>query len=202
MTEPAAAGSPVAATRFLFGKERRLRKRGDFLRVQQAGLRATSRHFVMLVTAGPDPKAPSRIGIVATKKVGDATMRNRIKRLCRECFRLSPGFLPNGIDMVVIAREGADQLTLEKVRAEWMRAQPAVLASCKKALAAGFVGKAAAKRDGGGMGAGRAAPGHANSKADRGAAGRADSAAAQPKRGADPGPGPKRRGAGPKRSEK
>lgn len=135
----AAPAPAVAATRFLFGKERRIRKRSEFLRVQQTGLRATSKHFVLLIAAGPVTGAPSRIGIVATKKVGDATMRNRIKRLCRECFRLWPGFLPDGIDLVVIAREGADALTLEKVRAEWQRAHASVLSSCKKALAAGFV---------------------------------------------------------------
>lgn len=133
---PAASDSSAAAVRFLFGKERRIRKRGEFLHVQQTGLRATSKHFVLLVAAGREPAAPSRIGIVATKKVGDATMRNRIKRLCRECFRLWPGFLPDGVDLVVIAREGADELTLEKVRAEWTRAHGSLLANCKKVLSA------------------------------------------------------------------
>jgi ribonuclease P protein component len=136
----AASAKAVAAARFLFGKERRIRKRAEFLHVQQAGLRATSKHFVLLIAAGPSSSAPSRIGIVATKKVGDATQRNRIKRLCRECFRLWPDFLPDGVDLVVIAREGADALTLEKVRGEWGRAHAAVLGNCKKALAAGFVG--------------------------------------------------------------
>ena len=106
--------------------------------MQQTGLRAASKHFVLLIAAGPDAKAPSRLGIVATKKVGDATQRNRIKRVCRECFRLWPGFLPDGVDLVVIAREGADTLTLEKVRSEWERAHASVLSNCKKALAAGF----------------------------------------------------------------
>ena len=82
-------------------------------------------------------RAPSRLGIVATRKVGDATMRNRIKRLCRECFRLWPGFVPDGIDLVVIAREGADELTLDRVRDEWSRARPALLKRCESVLASG-----------------------------------------------------------------
>lgn len=106
------------------------------MRVQSTGERATSRHFVLLVAAGPILDAPSRLGIVATKKVGDATMRNRIKRVCRECFRLWPDFVPNGIDLVVIAREGAHELTLAQVREQWTRARPAVLDRCKKALSA------------------------------------------------------------------
>jgi len=106
--------------------------------VQSTGERATSKHYVLLVAAGPAPEAPSRLGIVATKKVGDATMRNRIKRVCRECFRQWPGFVPDGVDLVVIAREGAHALTLAKVREEWTRARPALLDRCKKALAGGL----------------------------------------------------------------
>lgn len=74
------------------------------------------------------------MGVVATKKVGDATMRNRIKRLCRECFRLWPDFVPNGIDLVVIAREGADQLVLSQVREQWTKARPSLLQRCKVVL--------------------------------------------------------------------
>lgn len=130
---------------FSFGRERRIRRRADFVRVQSNGERATSRHFVLLVCArepapgvGEPRRAPSRLGVVATRKVGDATMRNRIKRLCRECFRLWPGFVPDGIDLVVIAREGADELTLDRVRDEWSRARPALLKRCASVLASGL----------------------------------------------------------------
>jgi ribonuclease P protein component len=126
------AGAP--APKLTYPKERRLRRRSDFLRVQSTGERATSKHFVLLVAAGTAPEALCRFGIVTTKKVGDATMRNRIKRVCRECFRLWPDFLPNGIDLVVIAKEGAHELTLAKVREEWARARPTLLDRCKKAL--------------------------------------------------------------------
>ena len=103
-----------------------------------------SPHFVFLVAARererdeeePEPRAlPSRLGIVATRKVGDATMRNRIKRVCRECFRLWPGgFVPDAIDLVVVAREGADTLPLARVREEWLRARPALLRRCEAVL--------------------------------------------------------------------
>jgi ribonuclease P protein component len=130
---------------FTFGRDRRIRRRSDFVHVQTHGERATSRHFVLLVAvreAGPDvtgppANAPSRLGIVATRKVGDATMRNRIKRVCRECFRLWPGFVPDGIDLVVIARDGADELPLDRVRDEWTRARPALLKRCESVLRRG-----------------------------------------------------------------
>lgn len=132
---------------FGFGRERRIRRRADFVRVQSRGERATSRHFVLLVESRapadgvPDGAPPSRLGVVATRKVGDATMRNRIKRLCRECFRLWPGFVPDGIDLVVIAREGASELTLGAVRDEWSRARPALLKRCASVLRAGTTAK-------------------------------------------------------------
>lgn len=87
------------------------------------------------------------MGVVATKKVGDATMRNRIKRVCRECFRLWPDFVPSGIDLVVIAREGADQLVLSQVRDEWTRARPTLLQRCKSVLARDFAGRTTEKKD-------------------------------------------------------
>lgn len=95
---------------------------------------------MLLVAAREDGPAAlsrsARLGVVATRKVGDATMRNRIKRVCRECFRLWPSFVPDGIDLVVIARSGADTLPLATVREEWQQARGALLKRCAKVLAA------------------------------------------------------------------
>jgi ribonuclease P protein component len=119
-----------------FGKDRRLRKRADFLRVQSSGLRVPSPHFTLLVAARPDEaSAPARLGIVASAKVGGAVKRNRIKRLCRECFRLWPDFAPNGVDVVVVARSGAHELGLAEVRAEWERAHRTLQKRAAEALA-------------------------------------------------------------------
>ena len=121
---------------FSFGRDRRLRKRADFVRVQKDGASVRTPHFVMLVAAREDAAAPSRLGIVATKKIGGAVVRNRIKRLCRECFRLTPEMLPNGVDLVVIARAGAGELGLKDVQSEWSKATPKLRHECKKVLEA------------------------------------------------------------------
>ena len=57
--------------------------------------------------------------MVVARKIGTAVRRNRVKRLCRECFRRWPDMLPPGVDLVVIAREGAHELTLDEVTREW-----------------------------------------------------------------------------------
>jgi ribonuclease P protein component len=70
-------------------------------------IRVSTRAF--LVLAIPSPAPQSRIGIVVAKKnIRKATRRNRLKRIIREHFRLSP--LCNALDLVVLARGPADEL--------------------------------------------------------------------------------------------
>ena len=101
-----------------FPKTRRLRARSEYLAAQAASARVTTPHFVLLLapsTAG----APARLGVTASKHVGDAVRRNRTKRLVREAFRLHGELFPDGVDVVVIARAGAPDLGLADVVAEW-----------------------------------------------------------------------------------
>ncbi len=107
-----------------FGPERRLRRHGEFVQAQRAGRRVNTAHFTLLVAARPvaaqgGPAGPARLGVVTSRKIGGAVQRNRVRRLCRECFRTWPEMLPAGIDLVAIARPGAPDLGLAEVEAEW-----------------------------------------------------------------------------------
>lgn len=128
-----APGPAGEGARHTFGKERRVRRRADFLRVQASKTRVVTSHFVLLVDARDD-RGPARLGVVVTRKVGGAVQRARVKRICREAFRTTPELLPAGIDLVVIARPGAPGLSSQEVRAEWTAVGARLRDKCKKLL--------------------------------------------------------------------
>jgi ribonuclease P protein component len=85
-------------------KEMRLRRRAEFIAVQSTGKKLHGRHVLAIAVEQTLPFG--RLGITVTKKVGNAVVRNRIKRLLREWLRLH-GWIPAGWDVVVVAKDSA-----------------------------------------------------------------------------------------------
>uniref|UniRef100_A0A7C4ASU4 Ribonuclease P protein component n=1 Tax=Desulfomonile tiedjei TaxID=2358 RepID=A0A7C4ASU4_9BACT len=59
-----------------------------------------------------------RVGIIASKRAGNACVRNRIKRRLREYFRLNRDKMPPETDVVFIVTPGATQLDTRQLRTE------------------------------------------------------------------------------------
>lgn len=105
-----------------FGPDRRVKKHSEFQLIQRKGQRVNTPHFVFIVASGVSPAEPSRLGITASKKVGNAVRRNRLKRIVREAFRQLDGMVPPGHDLVVICKLDDPKLGAKTVVNEWRSA--------------------------------------------------------------------------------
>lgn len=84
-----------------FPKSDRLRRRSEFLAVQGSGQKFRTRNLVALFIERPDQTL--RIGLVVSKKVGGAVVRNKVKRWLREAWRRTDRPALCG-DLVLIAK--------------------------------------------------------------------------------------------------
>lgn len=106
--------APEAAA--AFPKAARLRRRAEFLAVQKTGVRWQSRSFVVICRASATER--TRLGITVSRRVGNAVVRNRVKRMIREVFRTSQRHPSPAQDFLVIARSGANRLEYKQVASE------------------------------------------------------------------------------------
>ncbi|MFT5522560.1 MAG: ribonuclease P protein component [Pirellulaceae bacterium] len=89
-----------------FPKSARVRKQDEFARVYSTNAYAAD--DMLVVQVGQNEVGDScRIGLSISRKVGNAVVRNRWKRLLREVFRKCRGELPPAIDIVIRPRKGA-----------------------------------------------------------------------------------------------
>ena len=86
-------------------KDYRVRKRITFQEVQRRGSRKRASCFLALYIHGSGTK--SRIGITVSKKVGNAVIRNKVKRWIREGLRREYPQLSGIWDVVIIAYPSA-----------------------------------------------------------------------------------------------
>lgn len=96
-----------------FPKEERLLKRYEFQSVLDGGSKIVNSYII--VVGKPISKGQCRLGIIASKKVGNAVVRNKIKRCIRESFRLIKHQF-TGLDIVVIARSRAKSVPSSVVK--------------------------------------------------------------------------------------
>ena len=103
-----------------FPKSRRLTRTSEFERVKQEG--SAQRGKLMLLAVLPVQNAgASRAGLVTTRCLGSATVRNRVRRRLREIVRRHQHDLREDFWIVLIARRDAADASYRALEDEWLR---------------------------------------------------------------------------------
>ena len=98
-----------------FLRSMRLLTKQDFLSVKNSGQKIRTKYFWGQVNHSPQTKLP-RLGVITTRKFGDAHLRNRARRLVRELFRKNAHKIDKSSSLIVLPRKeilDADYQTLE-----------------------------------------------------------------------------------------
>ncbi len=98
--------------------------------MQGCGITGRSKHFVVIVYIRDDD-APSRLGVVASKRIGNAVTRNRGKRKVREWFRTYMDDVDKGSDVVIILRQRAPDQDPTTIAAEIQRILPRLVSKAR-----------------------------------------------------------------------
>ena len=98
-------------------RARRVRKRLDYLRIQNQGRRFSTTHYLVFVLP-VSPSRETRFGVTVSRKVGNSVTRNRVKRWIRESCRRLVRELPPSFDLVVVARPQAARAGFAPTAAE------------------------------------------------------------------------------------
>jgi len=106
---------------FRFLKEERLRSDREYREVVRKGERVATPHFTVYRDfLGGDGR---KVGISVGKRVGRAVVRNRIKRVLREFYRIHKcDAFPNGSRTAVVAKKAPSRTGLAVVSAELLPA--------------------------------------------------------------------------------
>ncbi|MCH6256769.1 ribonuclease P protein component [Puniceicoccaceae bacterium K14] len=113
------------ATRFQLKPGQRLRKNADFLATRDAGKVYRCQYFILFANIRPDTSADvlhSRIGISASRKVGNAVERNKAKRRFKEVFRLQQHTIRPEADLLLSIRPGAKKATYQELEQRFLHA--------------------------------------------------------------------------------
>jgi len=93
---------PDPGVRFTFPRSDRLHKRADFARV--FGRKCSAGDSRLVVYVDINGLEITRLGLSISRRVGKAHVRNRMKRLVREAFRLTRHELPTGLDLLCVIK--------------------------------------------------------------------------------------------------
>jgi ribonuclease P protein component len=96
-------------------KEFRVKKNKEFQEAFKKGKSVANRQFVVYVLKKPEQEN-FRIGLSVSKKIGNAVMRNQIKRYIRQSFHEFQDRVHTGNDYIIIARKPTADMGMDDIK--------------------------------------------------------------------------------------
>lgn len=90
-------------------KKNRLSLREDFQKVYKFGKSTANQQFVVYQLLKPS-QLELRLGVSVSKKLGNAVVRNRLRRMMKEIVRLHLSELENKFDIIILARKPSSEM--------------------------------------------------------------------------------------------
>lgn len=91
-----------------WNKDNRLRHNREYRVVYRAGKSVANKDMVLYFAK--NKQSSVRAGFSVSKKIGKSVVRNRVRRLIKEAFRLHINDIKPGYDLIFIARTGNKSL--------------------------------------------------------------------------------------------
>jgi len=98
----------------------RIRKKKDFLIIYKKGNRYRSKYFSLIYLS--NALFFSRVGVVASKKVGNAVIRSKVKRWMRELFRRNKNLIGFPMDLLIVAMPEMKEATWPELKENFLLA--------------------------------------------------------------------------------
>ena len=114
-------GLTAAPPSLRFPRACRLQQSRDFARLKTQGRRVVCGCLILNWLPAAE-NVPRRLGVVTSRKIGNAVVRNRARRLLREAWRQNQPALPPSLEMVLVARQSIAGLTMACVEQDFREA--------------------------------------------------------------------------------
>ncbi|MCK5914678.1 MAG: ribonuclease P protein component [Deltaproteobacteria bacterium] len=124
-----------------FPKDERIRERREFTEIFDNARKTHSSHLILFRRS--NSRQSARVGITASRKVGVAVVRNRIKRLIREYYRQHKADFIPGFDYSLVVKKSfsrlsrgaaADELRSILAKSTRLKSSPSAKINVKKNL--------------------------------------------------------------------
>lgn len=107
-------------------KEFRIKNSNEFSSIRSLGLRRVMPYFITQLKfaesnkPATDTVSSTRLGIIASRRVGNAVQRNRGKRIIRRLFYKHRSLMPSGSQLVVILRLGFNKVSFAQLENDFL----------------------------------------------------------------------------------